>query len=731
MSYDSEVLADSPYLFWKLDDASGTTAVDSSGNGRSGTYTGTFALAAPPVVSGVACAVNLNPSTNNGYVGATLASFAPTALTVEAWIATTDSNFGLISYASSSNANEFLIQPTTASVITVYVRGTMQSFTLPFSYQNRRAHVVATWRNSDGRVQVWINGFLAGSGTAATGVTLTTGGSFMVGQDQDTLGGGGLQVADAMTARTNCVAVYTSVLSDARIAAHYVAGSYVETDVIPHVETAELSGFASNEFDFDTIEMFSAGVNPIDPLLSISPGASAVAPSATVSVSITEADPFEHVLRVRDDVTGGIELVAIGGGSVPASAALPGKYSVAVVPISGGYRYDVTAVVGWKHPFTVFVDAYSLTTGHAAANTSYTLTTSPTTATVTNFSPVSASTIAPGDSFEFDVLDDQPFDHVIYLRHEDTQETEIVAIGGGTVPAVATHAARFSVASTPIVGGYRYEVASLDGWKFPFTVFVEAYGKTINGEPEIHTQGWAYYDVSPLPVAGSVSSFSPTSGTVLAPADTFDVSIVGDAAKTLQGIFVAYGGGLVEPYELVAFGSGAPMTPVNDSIYSVAATPISGGYRYTVGKVGGWLRAFTVFVFTHDQGFVESGIDPALAFGTVDYGVAPSYPLDVATPTVSILSPVPETAITSTTPIVFDVLDDSGTFRRVLVAIYEPTLGVTRLVHDGDSFLGGFALWSSRSMIAGGFRYTVISDSGWTSSPTLRVFAIDRAGREV
>jgi len=39
--YTTEVLARSPYLYWKLDDAT-TTAIDSSGNGRPGTYNGTF-----------------------------------------------------------------------------------------------------------------------------------------------------------------------------------------------------------------------------------------------------------------------------------------------------------------------------------------------------------------------------------------------------------------------------------------------------------------------------------------------------------------------------------------------------------------------------------------------------------------------------------------------------------------------------------------------------------------
>lgn len=38
------ILAQSPVGYWKLDETSGTTAIDSSGNGRNGTYAGTYTL---------------------------------------------------------------------------------------------------------------------------------------------------------------------------------------------------------------------------------------------------------------------------------------------------------------------------------------------------------------------------------------------------------------------------------------------------------------------------------------------------------------------------------------------------------------------------------------------------------------------------------------------------------------------------------------------------------------
>jgi hypothetical protein len=52
MTYDSEVLADSPVIYLKLDETSGTAAADSSGNGNSFTYPSGVTLGNLPGVSG-------------------------------------------------------------------------------------------------------------------------------------------------------------------------------------------------------------------------------------------------------------------------------------------------------------------------------------------------------------------------------------------------------------------------------------------------------------------------------------------------------------------------------------------------------------------------------------------------------------------------------------------------------------------------------------------------------
>src|SRR5215831_14920886 len=46
-AYSSAVLADHPVAYYRLGETSGTTAVDSSGNGSNGTYVGGVALGQP------------------------------------------------------------------------------------------------------------------------------------------------------------------------------------------------------------------------------------------------------------------------------------------------------------------------------------------------------------------------------------------------------------------------------------------------------------------------------------------------------------------------------------------------------------------------------------------------------------------------------------------------------------------------------------------------------------
>lgn len=128
---------------------------------------------------------------------------------------------------------------------------------------------------------------------------------------------------------------------------------------------------------------------------------------------------------------------------------------------------------------------------------------------------------------------------------------------------------------------------------------------------------------------------------------------------------------------------------------------------------------------------VRAGATRALSPGYLEFIPAPpAPPVDESVPVVANFNPTPGTPIARTAPIAFDVTDDSGDFRRIFVVAFFPATGATEVVHDGDSFRGHYAAGSARTMIASGFRFTVLRTGGWPGAPTIQTFAIDRAGNE-
>lgn len=89
MSYSSEVLADSPVAYWRLDETSGTSAADATGNGRTGTYSGTPALASPsllPVGGGSAVGLDGVNDTITVPNHASLNAVDASGFTFECWV---------------------------------------------------------------------------------------------------------------------------------------------------------------------------------------------------------------------------------------------------------------------------------------------------------------------------------------------------------------------------------------------------------------------------------------------------------------------------------------------------------------------------------------------------------------------------------------------------------------------------------------------------------------------
>ena len=108
-------------------------------------------------------------------------------------------------------------------------------------------------------------------------------------------------------------------------------------------------------------------------------------------------------------------------------------------------------------------------------------------------------------------------------------------------------------------------------------------------------------------------------------------------------------------------------------------------------------------------------------------GFAPPVPTP---PTVTNFVPAVGSSIARDQVLQFDVTDNSGLFRRILVAADFPPIGLYEVVHDGGAFGPAYSARSSREAIAGGFRYRILRIQGWPVSPTIAPFAIDQEGAE-
>jgi hypothetical protein len=213
VSYISEVLADDPYLFWPLSEASGTSAFDIANRGgirtsTTGTYSGSPTLGAVGLI-GTNGAVQTSSSSHVvlPYPGDDLGVF----FSVELWFQYV-SGSGMIFRDNHTTGGWYLDLSGTHPVMgTGSVTHTVTSVTSSSLKDSARHQFVIT---SDGSLySLYFDGVLADSWSVTFGPPIAY--SFFLGKD------------GANTGHTPCifaaVALYGSVLAATRVAAHYAA----------------------------------------------------------------------------------------------------------------------------------------------------------------------------------------------------------------------------------------------------------------------------------------------------------------------------------------------------------------------------------------------------------------------------------------------------------------------------------------------------------------------------
>jgi glucose/arabinose dehydrogenase len=234
VAYRDTVIADSPVSYWRLGEASGSTAIDERG-ANAGSYVGSPTLGAPDALAGDAnTAVTFNGT--NQYVNVPDASgLSPEAgasgkVSVEAWAKLaslpTTQPATVVSKGTGTNSYEYALRvlpdPVGAAEFVVWSPdgSTYQHIATPAGTIAPGVwyHLVGTCDNGVA-CRIYVNGTERGSVTTGWGTLLpaNTDAPLAIGRRSDNV--------QYLAGTIDEVAVYPSVLSAAQIQTHYTAGT--------------------------------------------------------------------------------------------------------------------------------------------------------------------------------------------------------------------------------------------------------------------------------------------------------------------------------------------------------------------------------------------------------------------------------------------------------------------------------------------------------------------------
>lgn len=241
MTYSSVVLADSPLVYWRLGEASGTTATDASGNGKHGTIAGSPTFGTTGALLGDANTAITFDGVNDAVTVADTTDL--TAWSVEVWIKTSASS-GTVDIANRYGAggNEDLFQlrlVSGAPRIRCYHLGGVLDVTGPSSIANGQwHHVVGTFVSATGVGRVYVDGAQVATATGTPGSNIKTGNAPF------SIGGFVAFGANWFPGVIDEAAYYTSALSAARVLAHFNGASPADQNITPGFAASDGTAYA-------------------------------------------------------------------------------------------------------------------------------------------------------------------------------------------------------------------------------------------------------------------------------------------------------------------------------------------------------------------------------------------------------------------------------------------------------------------------------------------------------
>lgn len=212
LSYSQVVLADSPAGYWRLGDANPTTAADSSGNGRDGTYAaGVLTGQTGPLINELAGAALFDGVTGGVSVPDANGLDLADTLTVEAWIKATAA--GASGTVVDKGANAYLLSLASGAPA-VGKSGASTIATATVTLNDLAWHHVV-WTKSGATTVIYVDS-VNRTGAVTDATLADTALALGIGR----LSGG----ASPLKAYLDEVAVYPTALTAARVLAHFNAG---------------------------------------------------------------------------------------------------------------------------------------------------------------------------------------------------------------------------------------------------------------------------------------------------------------------------------------------------------------------------------------------------------------------------------------------------------------------------------------------------------------------------
>jgi len=187
-NYGTTITSLNPWLYWKLDETTGTTAADTSGNGRTGTYNPNAAAFTRGIVGALTSdspnlGVTLNGTTSCINTTSTTTMNAPTQLTEVVWFKTTTTNGGkLLGFemprvgvgipGSGGTYDRHVYMDGAGKVWFGVYNGGYFTISSPTALNNGAWHMAAATMGTGG-MELWIDGVRVGTNANTAGETTT------------------------------------------------------------------------------------------------------------------------------------------------------------------------------------------------------------------------------------------------------------------------------------------------------------------------------------------------------------------------------------------------------------------------------------------------------------------------------------------------------------------------------------------------------------------------------